>query len=434
MGVILKILIYLYLCTGLQCAQQISWLPCVFTDEHVSLNAENHIETQFYPRQAGLQFGQTGDTPVNPHIMTFLVTSSKVDLRSYTQEATADQLECELRRYSTDSIQMRWPVHGAQEYDRWFTCTLKHTEGLFTVTGFLRHTPSHAPALQEDYLSRPAFGDRDVLTTSASMVLLTRTPSVQAGLRSDQKLHCQFAVDHKAANVNVEWNVQRRGDRTRLYSYGSRSGKTQGTGVRLKGLAEGDASFSLPHVKITDEGTYVCSVSVPPLFASQDIILHIIEPPRVSINIGPALSLQEGGEQKVVCEAEGYYPLDVEMEWYQEDPGASGQRVGASLPKKLQNVLLSSHKHNMEGTYTLSAFFYLQPSLRDSGSQFSCRVSHSSLRMPIRKSFTLTVQEPASWMFHLAVGFTVITLLVILCLMLSHLHSARCESMKSKPY
>lgn len=116
------------------------------------------------------------------------------------------------------------------------------------------------------------------------------------------------------------------------------------------------------------------------------------ESPRVSVNIGQVLSLVDGEEQKVICDVEGYYPLDVEIIWYEQDPAVSGQRVGAPLPKVLQNVLLSSHKHNNDKTFSLSAFFYLKASLRDSGRQFTCSVSHQSLRVPIKKSFILNVQ------------------------------------------
>ena len=82
----------------------------------------------------------------------------------------------------------------------------------------------------------------------------------------------------------------------------------------------------------------------------------------------------------------------MEIVWYEQDPAVSGQRVGAPLPKVLPNVLLSSHKHNQDMTYTVSAFFYLQASLKSSGRQFTCSVSHQSLRMPIRKSFILNVE------------------------------------------
>lgn len=116
------------------------------------------------------------------------------------------------------------------------------------------------------------------------------------------------------------------------------------------------------------------------------------EPPRVSLSVGPTLLLEDGSEQKIVCDAESYYPLDVEIVWYVQDPAAVGKRVGAPLPKVLQNMLLSSHRHNQDKTYTVSGFFYLQASLKDSGRQFTCSVSHKSLRVPIKKSFVLTVE------------------------------------------
>lgn len=434
MKLILKILSYVYLCAGVQCVHQVSWLPCQFTDEHVSVNNEGHIETQHILREAMLQFGQIGDPPVNPHAITFLITASKLDLRRYIEGAEAEQLECELRRYSTEGIYVRWPVQGARDYNYWFSCTLRHTKGLFTVTGFLRHPTDQPPPGQQDYRRWPAIGDREILTTTVAMVIKTQSPLVRAGLGSEQKLHCQFAVDHKGPNVTVEWHRQYRGERTRLFSHTSRTGQSQGTGVRLRSLEGGDASYSLPFTKIISEGTYICSVSVLPLFVKLDIELHIEEPPRVSLNVGPTLSLQEGWEQKVACEAESYYPLDVEIVWYVQDPAVSGQRVGAPLPKVLQNVLLSSHKHNQDKTFSLTSFFYLKASLRESGNQFTCSVSHKSLRMPIRKSFILTVEEPISWTFYLTVGFVVVALVVILCVMLCYLHSAKKQSNKKKPY
>ncbi|XP_076591456.1 tapasin-related protein isoform X2 [Chaetodon auriga] len=430
MGLNIKILIYLCLCSGVQCVHQMSWLPCQFTDERVFWNNDGHTETELIHREAMLQFGQTGDAPVNPHAITFLVTGSKLDLRRYVEEVEAEQLDCELRRYSTEGIHVRWPVQAATEYNRWFSCTIKHSKGLFTVTSFLRHPSDQPPTGEQDYRSWSAIADRETLTTTVVMVIQTQSPSVKAGLGAQQKLHCQFAVDHKGPNVTVEWHWQHRGERRKLFSHTSRSGQTQGTGVRLKSLAGGDASYTLPFTKMNSEGTYACSVSVNPLFASLDLSLHIEEAPRVSLNVGPILSLQQDEEQKVICEAASYYPLDVEIVWYEQDPAVSGQRVGASLPKVLQNILLSSHKYNQDKTYSLSAFFYLQASLRNSGRQFTCSVSHQSLKVPIRKSFILTVEEPSSWMFTLAVGFIMVVLLVILYVMLRLLHSARKQSAK----
>ncbi|XP_071327680.1 tapasin-related protein [Trachinotus anak] len=435
MGLILKILICLYLCAGVLCVDQMSWLPCQFIDENVFTNAEGHTETQLIHREAMLQFGQIGDAPVNPQAVTFLVTGgSKLDLRRYVKGVEAEQLECELRRYSTEGIHVRWPVHGVQEYNRWFTCNLKHSQGLLTVTGFLRQSSDQAPTGQQDYRSWPVIEDREILTTTVAMVVKTQTPSVTAGLRAQQKFHCQFALDHKGPNITVEWHFQHRGERNKLFSHNSRSGQTEGSGVGMKSLAGGDATYTLPFTKMSSEGTYICSVTVNPLFTSLDINLHIQEPPRVSLNIGPTLVLQEDGEQKVICDADNYFPLDVEIVWYEQDSAKSGQRVGAPLPKQLQNVLLSSHKHNNDQTYSLSAFFYLKAQLKDSGKQYTCSVSHRSLRVPIKKSFILTVEEPGSLGFTLFVGVIMVTLLVALYVLLSYLHSARKKTVQKKPY
>ncbi|XP_068562083.1 tapasin-like [Cebidichthys violaceus] len=431
MSLILKILSYLCLCAGVRCVQLVSSLPCNFTDENVFMK-DGLTETQHIHREAMLQFDQAGDPPVNPHAITFLITDSKLDLRRFVEGVEVDRLDCELRRYSTEGIYVRWPFKGEQVYNLWFSCILKHAE--FTVTGFLRQPSDQPPPGQQDYRSWPAIEDRETLTTSVAMVIKTKTPAVRASLGSQQKLHCQFAVDHKAPKVTVEWHRQHRGERTRLFSHNGRTGRSEGSGVGQRSLADGDASYSLPFAKMTSEGTYICSVSVIPLFGSVEISFHIEEPPRVSLNIRPTLLLQKGGEQKVSCNAERYYPLDVEIVWYVQDD----RRVGAPLPKELQNVLLSSHIHNQDNTYSLTAFFYLKASLKDSGRQYTCSVSHQSLRMPVTESFILMVEEPSSWMDNLFFGLLVVVLLVVLLVLLvvllRYLHSARKQAVLKKPY
>lgn len=393
------------------------WLPCQFNDEHVSVNNEGHRETQLIHREAMLQFGQKGDAPVNPDAVTFLVIASKLELRRFVEGVDADELHCELNRYSTEGIHVRWPVKGAEEYSRWFICTLKHSKGLFTVISFLRQPSDQPPSGEQDYRSWPLIEDRAVLTTTVVMVMKTQTPAVKATLGSQQKLHCQFNIDHKAAAITVEWHWQYRGERTKLFSHGSRSGRTEGSGVGKKSLVAGDASYTLPFAKMNSEGSYICSVSVMPLFGSLEISLHIEEPPRVSLNVGHSLSLLEGEEQKVICEVENYYPLDVEAVWYHQDLADVGKRVGAALPVVLDNVLLSSHKHNQDKTFSVSVFFYLKASVNDSRRQFTCQVSHKSLQVPIKKSFTLTVEDRRSRALVLTFGFGLIVVAFVIIIM-----------------
>lgn len=410
-----------------QSIHEVPWLPCQFVDEYFVANEEGHRETKYHHRDAGLQFGQLGDSLVHSELITFLVTASKVDMRRYVKGGV-DTLQCEIRRHSTDGILMRWPGLGAQEHDVWFTCTLRHTEGLFVITTFLRHSPS-VPNMQPDSEQRISVADKDTISTTAVMVVLTNTPTVDVGLMKEQTLNCEFAVDHKSAHLTVEWRLQRRGDRTKLFSYSSRTGKSEGSGVSMKALSRGDASLKVPLTKQVSEGTYICSVYVPPLYGSHDINLQIMEPPRVSLSVSSELSLVVGAEQKVMCEATGYYPLDVHIEWLKESLSPGGSR----MPEVLKVVMFSSHRHHLDGTYSLSAFFLLKPTLQDSGYRYTCRVSHVALRVPIRKTFTLSVTEESSALWYMLASVFILAMIVILCLLLSKLHSAR-EANKKKPY
>lgn len=404
-------------------ANQIPWLPCNFMDEAVFYNSEGLVETKHSNREAMLQFGQKGDTPVNFNAITFLITSSKLDVRRFFESVDSlDQLTCELQRYSTEGIHFRWPVRGEHEYNRWFTGKITDTKNHITLLSFIRQSTDQPPTGQHDYRNWTAIEDREVLTTTVVMVMKTQTPSIKASLGSNQKLDCNFALDHKATNVAVEWH--KRGERTSLFSHNSQTGKSQGSGVTLKKLSAGEASYSIPFSKMSSEGIYICSVTVLPLHGSVEISLQIEEAPKVSLSTGPSLTLTVGEETKVRCEADHYYPLDVDIQWTHQDAADVGRRVGAPLPTVLDNVLFSSHKNNVDGTLTLSAFFYLNPKLSDSGRQFTCTVSHQSLRVPIKKSFTLTVQEPSKWMF-VTLCIAALVLVPLLLLLVQHLLKGR---------
>lgn len=390
---------------------------------------EGHRETKHIHRDAGLQFGHRGDSPVHSELITFLVTASKVDMRKYVGTGV-DTLQCEIRRYNTSGIHVRWPGLGAQEHDNWFTCTLRHSEGGFVVTTFLRHTPTTSEFdSQAEFERWIPVDDRETISTTSVMLLKTNTPTVDSNLLQQPRLNCEFAVDHKSAHLSVEWRVQKRGERSKLFSYSSRTGKAEGSGVNVKGLAKGDASITLSPTKQFSEGTYTCTVYVPPLYGSQEVSLQIFESPRVSLSVGSELMMTLGEERKVVCEAAGYYPLDVHIEWLRESLAPGGSR----MPEVLKVVMFSSHRHHLDGTFSLSAFFLLQARLQDSGYRYTCRVSHASLRVPIRKSFTLTVTEGSSFLWYVVVVTFILMMLGILVLLLSKLHKAR-EERKRKPY
>ncbi|KAJ8280781.1 hypothetical protein GJAV_G00058910 [Gymnothorax javanicus] len=429
---VLSFLVLLIILVNSVVLQEVSWLPCEFLEEHIQTGSDGHMETQHHRRNAMLQFGQPGDRAVNPESITFFVQApgKTLDMRRYVNLAEHPP-HCEIRRYSTGGIQVLWPGPGAQEQDVWFTCTLRHPTARFVLTAFLRHTPAMPVDPQEDHTTVLPIEDRDSVATAVTMLVLTKSPAVEVGLLREQVLHCQFAVDHGRPDLVLEWVLQRRGERSKLFHYASRSGQSEGGGVSLSSISKGDGSLRLPAVKMASEGTYICSVYVPPLYASLDMSLLIMESPRVSLSVGSSLTLEEGVEQKITCEAQGYYPLDVQLEWLKE------QRSGGKLPEVLKNVLYSSHRHHSDGTYSLSAFFLLRPTPSDSGYTYTCRASHRSLQVPIRKSFTLTVTESADWASVLlgvvGIGFAAL-MMVLLVWMLRYLHAVKLEAKKKKPY
>ncbi|XP_023830225.1 tapasin-related protein isoform X2 [Salvelinus sp. IW2-2015] len=327
---------------------QVQWLRCRLTDEYVWTNAEGHVETNNSYRDAVLQFDNSGNSAMLSDSITFLVAASKVDMRKFV-EGPVDRLQCDIHRYSKGISRVRWPSLGGTAHDIWFTCTLRHTAGLYNITSFLRVTPATTmSAHQPDFFSWLTIGVKEKISASAVMVLMTRSPSVRVGLQKETTLHCQFAVDHKVPHLTVEWHLQRHGERrTKLFSYSSSS-----------------------------------------------------EPPDVS------LTTKEEQIPSVVCEANGFYPLDVEIDLFKET--SSGQR-----PEKLGNVLHSSHLQHHDGTHSLAAFVRLRPSPQDSGCAiYSCRVSHVSLQgLYIHKS----IIGPGCWTwFHLTLpGLVCLVLMII---------------------
>lgn len=110
-----------------------------------------------------------------------------------------------------------------------------------------------------------------------ALVILTCSASVKVSLGQEQQLHCQFAVDHKAPDLTVEWYQWRSGQgKTKLFSYSKRSGKKEGRGVSLAGIDKGDATFTILATKVESEGKYVCSIHVPPIQGHLDMDLKII--------------------------------------------------------------------------------------------------------------------------------------------------------------
>ncbi|XP_056414415.1 tapasin-related protein-like isoform X2 [Hyla sarda] len=344
--------------------------------------------------------------------VTFIFKDSPVNLMPFLKEGITD-LKCEIKPYFTANTQILWP--GVKSTDNglnsWYIYTVQDSAGKFhTATFFTK-------------LTETAEKKEDKHHVLATFMLSTRTRNVYARLGDSVLLDCAFTVDHQA-KISVTWSY-RESSEVKILSYNGDTKKLQNNWkdayMNVEELKTGNASLLVNNLK--KEGLFTCTVSVASLFAEQQIHLYIRESPLVTLNVGSALTLSEGDEQKFVCDASGYYPLDVNIEWLRELPNTG------LLPSVLSNVVYSSHKHNHNGTYSLSGFFLYTASLQDNGVTFTCRVEHSSLKKPIRKSVTLTVLDSQPWMLLI-----VIVILILVLLYCVRIYYKEMNANKTKPY
>lgn len=407
MGFILKILFHFFLYTGVLCADRIRTLNCIFSDQESFRGVDGKPDVRVIHKDVILQFGNKGEARVNPNAITFLLTGTNLDLSSYLEDKSAEQLACELHRYSTDGVHVQWPLQENQDYNYWYNCIIKHRA--FTVSSFLKQPSQNTAPGHHDYHHWTVIKNGDILTTTVALIMKTTTPQVKAALKSQTKLDCQFVVDHEGADYTVEWfsNVDRQ--KKQFFSYNSRSKLTEGTGVDLKALQKGHAAFDLPATNRSSQRTYICSVSLNPIVASLNIDWTTEEKPRVSLDVPTVLSVEMYEKKRIFCRAEHYYPKNVEINWYQNKPKALDQ----SDPVVLEETYLSPKDHN-NGTQSSSAFIVLRPTLKESGTQYTCNVSHQSLLSPATVSFIIHVQDPTGELYKFIFLFSSIIMPVLL--------------------
>ncbi|XP_074121009.1 tapasin-like [Sminthopsis crassicaudata] len=262
--------------------------------------------------------------------------------------------------------------------------------------------------------------------------LYTKAPRVQVRLEGTVLLACGFSVDHAPEAVDMSWMLQQKGGQRReLLKYSGKQGRVTHLHKQAEAfpgeIPRGNASIRLSNVAVEDQGNYICSVSAAGLHLELASEVAVVEPPKVTLSPQtPALTLEEGEEQKLVCKVSRYFPLEAHIQWLREP------LEGRMLPEVVKNVLFSNHRQSGDGTYSLSSYFLLKASRSDDGFRYTCRVEHQGLHFPIRKSITVRVTERfghSSWLFL----FIFAVLMLLLAVLLKYLNQVR-QMNKRKPY
>uniref|UniRef100_A0A3Q3WSA4 Ig-like domain-containing protein n=1 Tax=Mola mola TaxID=94237 RepID=A0A3Q3WSA4_MOLML len=273
------------------------------------------------------------------------------------------EVMCEMSKYSP---------HGSQKNgDIAYFMVFLNVEAVEFSTVLIVQTLAvkDQSALLQTKLGLP-LSQTGTLLTEVIFLVFTERKKVSALLRSDVVLSCGFKQQekHLAPEVDLEWRLQHRGKGLKLLNITTRldDGRTR-KDVLLTIVNDGDASVTLTKIKVQDEGTYICTVSLGPFQAQQIIQLQVLQ----------------NSPQTLSCRCTKYYPLDVQCLLT-----FTKQTLYTMFPNQGS---LSSHRQHGDGSYSLSSHLTV-PSSISPGTEITCRVSHLALDAPL--SVSLVVKSP----------------------------------------
>ncbi|KAJ8005184.1 hypothetical protein DPEC_G00144000 [Dallia pectoralis] len=183
---------------------------------------------------------------------------------------------------------------------------------------------SDHPTLIQSKLALP-LSQSGTLLTEVVFVVFSGLQSQSAPLQGDALLDCGFRqqAGPPGKQVALEWRLQHRGHGRKVLEMKAgqpelESGpevhvEREGSSVDAEQLiGTGNASLTLTRLKVSDQGTYICTVSAGLYQAQQVVQLHVIQPPHVFLS-EDKLILRD--KLKLSCHCKNYYPLDVQIEW-----------------------------------------------------------------------------------------------------------------------
>ncbi|XP_068998591.1 tapasin-related protein [Embiotoca jacksoni] len=338
------------------------------------------------------------------------VSSPKIPNADVLLHADCNEQEvtCEISRYS--------PQGSQESSDPAYFMVSLSVEGVDFSTAFIMQTlmvEVNQSTLIQNKLGLP-LSHTGTLMTEVIFLVFSHMKSVSATLSGDVLLSCGFKQQEVplAQEVSIEWRLQHRGRGHKVLEMKTKLDDTEGSTVvhgdrrgssvdAAQVVGEGNASMTVTRLKVSDEGIYICTVSVGHFHAQQVIQLHIVQPPQVSLS-EEKLVLKAKSAQTLSCHCKNYYPLDAQMEWFSLSPTDTEPELFADQGS------LSSHRQHGDKTYSLSSHITVPPTVTP-GTKIICRVYHLALDDPHNVSVVVESSKPDSYWWVL--GFLVITVL-----------------------
>ncbi|XP_073460115.1 uncharacterized protein [Aquarana catesbeiana] len=208
--------------------------------------------------------------------------------------------------------------------------------------------------------------------------------------------------------VRVLWKLKSHdGTEHQVYHFESfkHSPSRSGSHMAHSDLVQGNFSLYIPHVQISDDGDYICSVLVSPDDGSAKFPLHVSVKPQTALPRFVSIDLSHENSLTVSCDASMFYPETIMIRWvkYSRNADANSSLDGdtcARLPSR-----------NSDGTFNVTSTVIVSPSsIGEDGDKYFCVVSHRSLDEKTALAFILSVSET-----KMTVG-TMIAIIIIVIL------------------
>ncbi|XP_041445581.1 uncharacterized protein LOC108713436 [Xenopus laevis] len=249
---------------------------------------------------------------------------------------------------------------------------------------------------------------------SANIEIATSSPI--ASLRN-QDVFIPCTISHSRATkldlkkLSVQWSLKLpNGTEVDLYLYVSRNvtHNRRGLNISETDLVLGNAGFTITQIQFSDEGEYTCTITYTPNKKHGAVTVEVSAQPIITLDPQHLVSIELGTEKTILCEAKGFYPGEIKLQWVKHLSPRRHEVLDAG-------TCFRDPKLNKDGTFNVTSHLTLKPLLVDNGSNYSCVVKHKSTDTRLH-NFTLLVKEPDTQTSSIIAAVTITLTSVILLL------------------
>uniref|UniRef100_A0A2K5U2B3 CD276 antigen n=4 Tax=Cercopithecinae TaxID=9528 RepID=A0A2K5U2B3_MACFA len=268
------------------------------------------------------------------------------------------------------------------------TSQMANEQGLFDVHSVLRvvlgANGTYSCLVRNPVLQQDAHGSITITPqrspTGAVEVQVPEDPVV-ALVGTDATLRCSFSPEpgFSLAQLNLIWQLTDTKQLVHSFTEGRDQGSAYAnrTALFLDLLAQGNASLRLQRVRVADEGSFTCFVSIRD-FGSAAVSLQVAAPySKPSMTLEPNKDLRPGDTVTITCSSYRGYP-EAEVFW-QDGQGAP-----------LTGNVTTSQMANEQGLFDVHSV--LRVVLGANGT-YSCLVRNPVLQQDAHGSITITPQR-----------------------------------------